>query len=147
MCVRHGASGAPISGPTLRRKADTAPPGLCTLTLACTDFTSSPPHSHSNMRKVRPVRGSRMLVMNRGSFPHFKQHGEVGLGRISVSRTSRASPRPAISRVAISPSGDRRALRGGQRWGGTRERIAQHPWKPHPLLMWGTLIGALHLAR
>jgi hypothetical protein len=39
------------------------------------------PHWQSNIWNIRPVGGSGMLVVNFGCSPHFKQGGEVGLGR------------------------------------------------------------------
>jgi hypothetical protein len=43
------------------------------------------PHRHSNMWKIRPAEGLGMLVLNVGCSAHFKQRGEVGLGRSRVS--------------------------------------------------------------
>jgi hypothetical protein len=43
------------------------------------------PHSHSNMRNLRPVGGSSMLTVNVGCSPHFGQRGEIGLGEACFS--------------------------------------------------------------
>lgn len=45
------------------------------------------PHSQVNMRIVRPVRGTRMLVMNLGRFPQSEQVSAIDCCSIGVSRS------------------------------------------------------------
>jgi hypothetical protein len=48
------------------------------------------PHSHSNIRNLRLVDGSSMLVTNVGCSSHLEQRGEIGLGGVCFSMPAKS---------------------------------------------------------